>query len=203
MVKTPLRTLAQRLRNEQRGATLVEFALISPVLISILLGAMDLSRAVYVRSVLEGELQNAARKATMQTGQSAAGQAATDKIVTDRLKQISKATTLKFTRVAYLSYKKAEARKEDFTDLNGNGKCDAGEPFEDVNGNSSWDMDAGSSGQGNAKDAVIYTVTATIPHVFPVGGLFGWDPYMKVESSTVLRNQPYSGGTKPVAATCS
>ncbi|MBK8630119.1 MAG: pilus assembly protein [Sphingomonadales bacterium] len=203
MALSRLRALALRLRTDRKGATLVEFALISPVLISVLLGAMDLSRAVYLRSVLEGELQNAARRATMQAGQSGAGQAATDKIVTDRMKQISKTTTLKFTRMAYLSYKKAEARKEDFTDLNGNGKCDAGEPFEDVNGNSSWDMDAGSSGQGNAKDAVIYTVTATIPHVFPVYGIFGWDPDMKVESSTILRNQPYSGSTKPVAATCS
>lgn len=202
MVNTKFRTRALGLRKDQRGATLVEFALISPVLISILLGAMDLSRALYLRSVLEGELQNAARKATMEAGQSATGQAATDKIITDRMKQISKATTLKFTRVAYLSYKKAEARKEDFTDLNKNGKCDAGEPFEDVNGNNSWDLDAGVSGQGNAKDAVVYTVTATVPHVFPVGGLFGWDANMKVESSTVLRNQPYSGASKAVAGTC-
>lgn len=202
MTKTRTSTLLKRLRREERGATLVEFALISPVLMSILLGAMDLSRAVYIRSVIEGELQKAARAATMETGQTVAGQAKADAFIATRLKKISKAATVTFTRKAYISYKKAEARKEDFTDLNANGKCDAGEPFEDVNGNASWDVDAGSSGQGNAKDAVIYTATAKVPHVFPVTGLFGWSPYMNIEASTVLRNQPYSGSTKPVAGTC-
>ena len=38
-------------------------------------------------------------------------------------------------------------KPEEFTDTNGNGTCDDGEPFEDVNDNGTWDADGGDVGQ--------------------------------------------------------
>jgi len=78
-----------------------------------------------------------------------------------------------------------------FTDTNGNGECDAGEPYEDVNRNNVWDRDGANAGQGGAKDATLYTVTMSYPRFFPVYKLVGGSDTTRISASTVLRNQPY------------
>jgi hypothetical protein len=47
--------------------------------------------------------------------------------------------------------------------VNGDGVCNAGEPFEDANANGSWDADQGKAGSGGARDAVLYEVQVTYP----------------------------------------
>ena len=83
------------------------------------------------------------------------------------------------------------ARPEDFTDINGDGDCNDGEPFEDVNGNGTWDADRGQSGSGGARDAVLYTVTVTYPRMFPYMKILGFSDTVTARARTVLRNQPY------------
>ena len=55
-MRSPLR---YRLRKDRRGQTLVEFALILPIFVLLLLGIVDLGRAVYANNTI----QNAAREA--------------------------------------------------------------------------------------------------------------------------------------------
>ncbi len=95
-----------------------------------------------------------------------------------------------FSRKAYSNFSDVKA-PEDFTDLNGDGRCNAGEPFEDVNGNRAWDADRGKAGGGGARDAVLYTVRVSYPRAFPIYRFIGMSDTQVVESSTVLRNQPY------------
>ena len=49
----------------QRGATIVEFALVLPVLCVLLLGMLDLGYRSYVTSIVQGALHEAARMATV------------------------------------------------------------------------------------------------------------------------------------------
>ena len=56
--------IAQSLRStlrDEEGASLVEFALIAPTLLVLLLGAFDLCYNVYGNTMLQGAIQEAAR----------------------------------------------------------------------------------------------------------------------------------------------
>lgn len=184
------------LRRDEGGATIVEFALVAPFMIVALLGVFDLSFNIYASSILKGVIQKAARDSTIQGATSR--EANLDARVTEAVRQVVPSASLAFERSSYTSFADV-ARPEDFTDTNGNGNCDDGEPFEDVNGNNIWDNDRGRSGFGGARDAVLYTVTVTYNRRFPMNDLIGLPATVTTDARTVLRNQPYS--EQNVAAT--
>ena len=100
--------------------------------------------------------------------------------------------TVTITRRYYRTFTAAaNATPEAWTDTNKNGRCDAGEPYQDDNRNNTWDADGGNGGQGGAKDAVLYTVTVSYARMFPIYNLIGGSNTAKVTASTVLKNQPY------------
>ena len=82
-------------------------------------------------------------------------------------------------------------RPEDFTDLDENGICSDGEPFEDANGNGFYDADRGISGGGGARDAVLYVVHVAYRRAFNVNAFVGMSDLVETEATTVLRNQPW------------
>ena len=51
------------IHKDQDGATLVEFALVSPVMLFMMMGVFDVGYGVYMRSVLDGAIQKAGRDA--------------------------------------------------------------------------------------------------------------------------------------------
>ena len=126
--------------------------------------------------------------------------ASLDNKVAVAVHQIAPGATMSFARKSYASFSDI-GTPEDFTDVNGNGSCDKGEPFEDANKNGSWDEDRGSSGQGGARDAVLYTVHVSYPRAFPVGGFLGLSNDHEMETSTVLRNQPFGPQSTPQPTT--
>lgn len=179
---------ARHLLQDQTGATAVEFAMIAPVLLIMLMGIYDVGYQLYAGAVLQGAIQKAGRDSTIEGA--ASGTTAIDQVVTDQVKRVVPNGTLIFTRKAYVTFSSV-GKPEDFTDTNGNGTCDNNEPFEDVNGNKAWDTDRGKTGQGGAKDAVLYTVTITYPRPLAIGGLLGFSQNVTIKTETVLRNQPY------------
>jgi Flp pilus assembly protein TadG len=190
----------RRLRSDERGATAVEFAIIAPAFLMVLLGLMELSYNLYAATLLEGAIHEAGRNSTIE-GAEARG-LAIDNEVRDTVRDVVPNAAVAFDRRAYIDYSDAE-RPEDFTDSNEDGVCNAGEPFEDVNGNGSWDEDRGKAGMGGARDAVLYTVTVSYPRPFPVMKLLGFSPTVTARSRTVLRNQPFSQqNTAVVVGSC-
>ncbi|RYD67221.1 MAG: pilus assembly protein [Sphingomonadales bacterium] len=186
----------RRLRRDQRGATIVEFAIVAPVMGMVLLGAFDVAHSLYMRGVLQGIVQKTARDSTLEDSTAAATQTALDNKVKAQVSAIANSGTITFTRRYYRTFSTAAAaRAETFTDSSAgifrNGVCDNGEPYEDANLNGVWDRDGGNSGQGGAKDAVLYTVTVTYPRFFPIYRFIGGSTTTKITGSTVLRNQPY------------
>ena len=188
MTVRPAPCLLRRLTSDRKGATLVEFAMVAPVLLMLLMGMFDLGYNIYTKTLLEGAVQQAARDSTIEGASS--GDSGIDAAVTEAVRAITPQAKLSFNRQAYTNFSDV-SEPEDFTDVNGDGICSDGEPFEDVNGNDSWDADRGIDGFGGARDAVLYTVSVEYPRLFPVANLIGLSPTFTTESVTVLRNQPF------------
>ena len=197
------RRLLRVFARDARGATIVEFAMVAPVMGLVLLGAFDVGHTLYMRSVLQGILQKAARDATLETGLVTANQNTLDDKVKLQVRALANNSTITFSRKYYRSFTNAAAAQfEPYTDSNGNGTCNGGEPYQDNNNNGSWDATGGNSGQGGAKDAVLYTVTVSYPRFFPIYNFVGGSNTTVLTASTVLRNQPYGDQAVPTVRNC-
>jgi Flp pilus assembly protein TadG len=170
------------------GAAAVEFALIAPMLITVIMGLFDVGFTLYTNVTLQGAVQQAARKSTVSTAISTSS--LMDNAVRKQVMLVVPNAQVTFNRKSYANFSNVETA-EDFTDVNKNGTCNSGEPFEDANGNGIWDQDRGSSGLGGARDAVLYTVTVTYKRPFPMAKLIGLPQNVTSVAKTVLRNQPY------------
>lgn len=180
----PWRTLAR----DKRGVTAVEFALIAPALLVLLLGVFDTAYNLYAASVLNGAAQKAARDSTIE-GAETRGLAIDDKVAA-AVHNVVPGAEVTFDRRAYRDYSDIH-QPENYTDVDKDGVCDDDEPFEDSNGNGVWDSDRGADTMGSARDAVLYTVTVSYPRAFPLMHLIGLPETVTSRSQTVLRNQPY------------
>ena len=180
-------SLSKKLGRDESGVSAVEFGLIAPVFLMMLMGFFDLGYNVYAKSILQGAMQEAARTSTIE----GATVASLDTRIKSSVQTVLPRANLSFDRRAYSNF--SEVRQaEDFDDDNGNGLCDNGELFEDTNDNGVWDSDRGVSGQGEAREAVLYTATMTYQRAFPIAGFIGLSNTFTTSETTVLRNQPFS-----------
>jgi Flp pilus assembly protein TadG len=196
-----LRRPAGRIARDESGATLVEFGIVAPVMLLMLMGFFDLAQTEYARSVLQGSMQMAARNSTLQSGLTS--QSSIDAYVENQVAPVvSRNPTYTVTRLSYTDFSDV-GKAEPYTDTNANGQYDRGECYIDINGNGQWDSDMGASGQGGADDAVLYTMTVTYKRLFPMATMLGWPANQTISASTVLRNQPYgTQDTSTPPATC-
>lgn len=197
--------------RERQGATVIEFAIVTPVMLILIMGLGDILYQEYAQSILNGALQKAGRDSSIQGGGAAAStiDAKVIAMMTPIMAtptQVTCPTTAAGTwcslRENYDTF--TAVAPEPFTDNDGDGRCDHGEPFSDVNGNGTWDVDPGTSGQGGANDVTLYSISITYPRLFPVAGLMGWPSTQTVKASTLLKNQPYASQvvTPVVTKTC-
>jgi Flp pilus assembly protein TadG len=189
MRRLRLFSLPRRLRRDARGVTIVEFAMVAPVMLLLLLGLFDLGYRMYAQSVLQGALHDAARMATV------GGYSMTqiDSRVKTRLSNFATRSTVTSSAASYYEFSGVSQPEKIVGDTVPLNSYNSGDCFEDVNGNNAYDTDRGRSGTGNADDIVRYQVTITFPRVFPLGILMGWGTTQTLTSNTVLRNQPYAG----------
>lgn len=177
----------RHIHADKQGVAIHEFGLLAPVLMIMLLGFFDIGHNMYANTMLFGSIQKAARNSTLE----GANEAQVDAIVSEAVQDVvGNDVTLTFKRTAYTSFT-AVSKAEEFTDLNSDGTCNAGEPFEDANRNGTWDQDQGEAGLGGARDAVVYDVTVRYPRIFPIAPLIGISPFHETTATTVLRNQPF------------
>lgn len=178
-----------RLMTETSGVTAVEFALLAPVFLLLLLGIFVLGQQVYASALLQGALQEAARNSTLERGYLRHDEI--DARLREAVLPIIPGAEIVLDRRNFATFAHI-IEPEQFTDTNDNGKCDAGEPFEDLNDNAVWDKNRGRSGQGGARDAVVLTAVATYERLLPLPGNSGLSRSVTIEGKTVLRNQPFN-----------
>jgi Flp pilus assembly pilin Flp len=182
-----------RLKN-QSGAAMMEFGLISPVVVLMLLGTMDVGHSYYVRSILDGAMQDAARASSLEGATSATRRTIIDEQVKSDVLRIAPNAEIKTTRRFYKTFSEAAAAKAEEVVETGkvrNKKCDPGEFFIDKNNNDTWDEDGGNDGQGGGNDVVIIKVKVKYPRLFPMAQLLGASEYVNIDSNSILANQPY------------
>lgn len=190
-----------RLKKDRRGATIVEFALVAPTLVAILLFIFDTGIYLYASAILGGEVNAAGRRSTLETA-TTESRAATDALVKAQVRRLLPIAEVEFVRTAYKSYGRAQSKEESYNDLNNNGVCDNQESYDDANRNNVRDLDSGVAGGGAARDVVVYTATLTYDRMFPVDAVFGWDQEATITSSTLLRNQPFDKQPEPLIGKC-
>ncbi len=188
MIKPPDQSL-EPMTLDERGVTAVEFALLAPVFLLLLMGTFVLGQQVYATALLQGALQEAGRASTIERGH--AHLTEIDARLREAVLPIVPGAEIAVSRRNFATFAHI-VTPEQFSDTNKNGKCDQGEPFEDLNGNARWDRDRGREGLGGARDAVVLTATATYDRLLPLPDASGLGRRVTLEGKTVLRNQPFN-----------
>lgn len=181
--------LLRRLRRDNSAVTIVEFAMVAPVMLLLLLGLFDLGYRAYASSVLQGSLHDAARMATV----GGFSMTQIDARVKTRLSNFATRSTVTTAAASYYEFSGVSQPEKVVGDTVPLNSYNAGDCFEDVNGNNAYDTDRGRGGTGNADDIVRYRVTISFQRIFPLGYLLGWPNTQTLTQETVLRNQPFAG----------
>jgi len=179
----------QRLRKDETAATLVEFGLVAPVFILMIMGIFDIAHTQYTNGMMNGAMQSAGRDLTLESAGSQ--ESNIDQAVIDRVRTVVPASaTIQLEKLSHFEFSDI-GEQEEYDDENGDGVCNNNEVFADANGNGQWDPNRGEEGIGGARDAVLYTAIVSYDRLFPMYGLAGMPQSVTLRASTVLRNQPY------------
>lgn len=202
----------RRLRKHETGGALIEFALVAPLLITLLVAVMEFAMVVLVMVLLEGGVREAARYGmTGQTPDDSSRLEAIADIINDHSLGLIDVTTSDVDVLVYDDFSSVDSGDELVVDVNGNGEWDSadGDTYNDLNGNGSWDPDPGVPGAGAGGEVVLYRVTASWNALTPLLAPFIGDGGMiPLSASVVVRNEPFgmtggafSGGTPPGGGT--
>lgn len=199
LIRPPLNN--RTLERDTSGATIVEFAVVAPIFIGIIMFIFDLGFMAYARSVLSGEINAVGRASALETATDQR-RADMDARVAEKVRLIVPDGTVTFDRESFNTYGRAQTRVEPFVDGNDNDTCDAGESYLDLNGNSRFDLNGARAGGGGARDVVIYTATLRYTRFFPLAALFGMDNDVELQARTILKNQPFDQQSQPTSGVC-
>lgn len=200
---TPLAASLCKLARDSRGVTLVEFAFVAPVLLLMLIGGFDLAHQSYVRSVMQGALNDAARRAAVEDPEfGSEGDTVEERVeamVSDRLASLAPGATITVTQENYFDFSGIGNPEKLMTDKNKNGKYDAVDKdcFADLNENGEYDTDTGRDGVGGANDVVFYQATLTMPRLVPLHAFLRVSDSYNLAAETAIRNQPYAVQATP------
>jgi Flp pilus assembly protein TadG len=200
------RNFARRLRQDERGATILEFGILVIPLSVCLLGMLDVGYMMYTKSLMQGALNDVSRQATVEkpvfSSQGATVDAKIDAAIKARMGKLVKGGTYTITKTSYYKFSGVGKAEKMTKDVNGNGKVDKNDCWEDVNKNNTFDTStsAGTASPGGADDVVLYTVNVSRDRITPMAGLIGMPAKYAISVKTLVRNQPYADQPKPPEA---
>jgi len=187
-----LTAILRRLLRRRDGVAAIEFAFAFPIVLIVVMGIFEVSMMLFVSSLLEGGLRDAARFGI--TGATPAGgreQAIID-IVNSRtigLVHVQPADVKMRTYQCLADIGKPETLTND---VNGNGQWDPGDTYTDTNGNGVWDTDKASSGAGGAGQVVVYDIVVNWHLMTPfLASVFGNGGVIPLGASIAVRNEPW------------
>lgn len=200
------RTFVRRLHQDERGATILEFGLLLVPLSVCLFGMLDVGYMMYVKSLMQGALNDVSRQATVEkpnfSSEGTTVDAKIDAAIKGRMGKLVKGGTYVITKTSYYKFSGVGKAEKMTKDANGNGKVDRNDCWEDVNKNNTFDLSAtaGTGGRGGADDAVMYSINVSTPRITPMAGLIGMPDNYSISVKTLVRNQPYADQPKPPEA---
>lgn len=184
-----------RLAADRRGSAIVDFALLAPALVLLLVGIFEAALLLLTQSLLQTAVGDAARSGIVGSELGASSREAAVRAAAERVGgALLQPERLELETLVYPSFDDI-GRPEPFVDVNGNGAHDPGEPFNDVNRNGRWDADMGRPGLGGPNDVVLYRVrydwqpmTPLLRGILPDGGR------LELRAAYAVRNEPYPEG---------
>lgn len=176
------------------GAAAVDFAIVGPALVLLLIGILEVSSLMITESLLQTAVTEAGRTGITGEGRDGLSREEAIRRAVERLGgSLLRVERIRLETLVYPSFDKV-GRPEPFTDTNGNGRRDPGEPFTDVNGNGRWDQDMGRPDLGGPNDVVLYRVSYEWEPMTPlVRGLLPNGGQLTLRSSYAVRNEPFPG----------
>lgn len=157
----PMRALSrrlERLRRDERGAAIIEFSLIMPILLVMLIGAIEIALVTFVGASIESAVLEASRFGVTGSGNAVDRQDRVREIISNRTFGLVDMDKVDIETLVYSDFSSI-GQPEPFDDANANGAFDEGESFTDVNGNAIWDADMGETGLGGNDDIVLYRIS--------------------------------------------
>lgn len=200
------RALLPRIARDSRGATLPEFAFIIGPLCVLLLGGLDLGYQSYLRSMVQGALNDVSRSGSMEAPDfNCEGDSIPEQIrcaIETRNNVVAPGATYTISTRNFYEFSGVGRSEKLVTDHNKNGQYDPGDCWENLDweeegDNPQFDTDAGREGIGGADDVVFYEVTVTMPRLFPMGGFLGVANEYNITARSAIRNQPYARQVAP------
>jgi Flp pilus assembly protein TadG len=207
-----LSTLSRAACRDERGAAMMEFAFVAPVMFMMIMAGFDAGYSVYVKSVANGALEARARAASLD----GSTESQFDSELRQAMYRILPAyadneESVILSKKNYTDYSRIDAAEKITTDNNdngvldgpadwdGDGTIDTGDCWLDEDGNGEYGTNEGADGLGGADDGVFYTVTLQFPRLFPLASMLGLSAEQTVVVRTLVINQPY--GSQEARAT--
>lgn len=186
------------LGRNQRGATIVEFALVLLPFLTMLLGSLDIGYQVYLSALANGALERAARKASVgnQTRQQVIDLVSSEVRTILPAAQRADPNAVRVTALSYNNFSNVGGGERITGDTAPVGTYNPGDCYEDRNNNGRYDATGGGgSDLGAADDVVYYQVDISVPRLSPLLAAAGLGANTEVHTKTLIRNQPYGEQT--------
>ena len=179
------------LHRDSSGSAATEFAFTAPLLIMVIVAIMEFSMILFLTTLLEGSLRDAARFAV--TGTTPIGMTREEAIVQklqDATMGLVSIEQENVSTLIYPAFSNVGQPEPYIDDSPSNGQYDTGESYTDINGDGEWSADMGKPGVGGECDVVVYRVESDWPLMF---GLLAASigQQFTISASTAVRNEPY------------
>ena len=188
--------LAKLLKRDERGATIVEFALVLTPMLLFIFGGLDLGYQAYLRAAVQGALNDVSRIGGLEAPQLNCAGTTTEKKIECAIKArsdvLARNATYTITSKNFYNFSDVGRAEKLQTDYNGNGRYDPGDCFVDLNENGIYDEVAGRVGTGGADDVAFYEVDLSAPRLFPIHKFIDVSPNYSIVATAAVRNQPYA-----------
>lgn len=170
--------------------TAVEYALVLPPMLFLIMGSIEFSLFLFVQSALEGATFSASRLG--KTGYVDSPATREETILQELDYRIGFFLDMEQMTIDSKAYSDFASigQPEPFVDVNGNGEKDATENFTDSNGNGVYDTDMGVEGPGSAGEVVVYTVSYPWQVLNPLFHSYLGET-VEITSKFVVKNEPY------------
>lgn len=179
----------RKVAKNDKGSTIVEFGLVAPLVLAIVLGIVEFSGVSFAQTLLEGGAGQASRFGILGSAPDGSSRESTIRgIIRDNAFGVIDANDVRVETLTYGSFG-AIGQAEPFLDANGNGSFDEGEGFQDINGNGTRDEDQGRAGAGGADEVVLYRLTYEWDIMVPIFRPFFGDQVV-LQAATAVRNEP-------------
>jgi Flp pilus assembly protein TadG len=189
-----IHAIARRLLRAREGIAALEFALAFPIVLTAVMGVVEISMILFVSSLLEGGLRDASRfgiTGAVPANGGSREQAIID-MVNDRALGFVTVTPADVTMKVYKCLSDVGKAETLTKDVNGNGKWDPGDTYLDENGNGKWDSDKAKSGAGGAGEVVLYKVQANWELMTPLLAPLFTRGVMPLVATIAVRNEPWN-----------